>query len=61
MEGIIGIIIGVTIGVLVSGEAASAEVGSHNVLFLGRTCVCDIGNKIRTERERERHKKVYLY
>ena len=59
MEGIIGIIIGVTIGVLVSGEAASAEVGSHNVLFLGGTCVCEIGNKIRTKRER--HKKVYLY
>ena len=44
-----------------SGEAASAEEITSIFCCGGRTCVCEIGSKIRTERERERHKEVYLY
>ena len=48
--------------VLVSREAACAEEGSHDVLLWRRTCVWKIeSTTIRTRRERERDKGLYLY
>ena len=48
--------------VLKSGEAASLEERSLDVLLWRRNLrMEDSSNKIRTERERERHKEVYLY
>ena len=44
------------------GEATCAEEINQYSVLGGRTCVCEIGSKIRTERERERerHKRVSL-
>ena len=41
------------------GEAACAEEMTEQSVLGGRTCVCEIWNKIRTERERERGTKRY--